>query len=107
MTKVRAIAIAAYVRTNQRSEDDGPKSRCSFQFFGQTNPTDVPRHLMKELEDEIDNPTGISTVSRPNMFMEGVLISKNCGLLLEFKEVRGVKCESLYTHCGESFLNPV
>lgn len=47
---------------------------------------------MKELEDEIDNPTGISTVSRPPMNMEGILVSKNCGLLLQLKEVRGLKC---------------
>ncbi len=46
---------------------------------------------MKELEDEIDNPTGITTVSRPPMHMDGILISKNCGLLLQLKDVKGLK----------------
>ena len=71
--------------------DDGPKSSCSFVFFGQLSATSVSQDLMKELEDEIDNPTGIATVSRPPSIMNGILLSKNCGILYEFPEVTGLK----------------
>ncbi len=46
---------------------------------------------MKELEDEIDNPTGITTVRPPEMKLTGVLISKNCGILYELPDIDGLK----------------
>ena len=46
---------------------------------------------MQELEDEIDKPTGIATVAPPPLTMEGVLVSRNCGILYEFKKTTGVK----------------
>ncbi|KAL4250477.1 hypothetical protein ABKN59_006994 [Abortiporus biennis] len=77
-------------------DDDSPKSGCSFLFFGQVDPTDVPQDLMKELEDEIDEPTGITTVPRPPMKMNGVVVSKNCGMLYVLKDINGLKSERLY-----------
>ncbi|KAI0071333.1 hypothetical protein K474DRAFT_1607089 [Panus rudis PR-1116 ss-1] len=76
-------------------DDDGPKTKCSFALFGQLEPSYVPQHLMKELEDEIDNPTGISTITPPPLLMKGVLLSKNCGMLFEF-DTTGLKSQSLY-----------
>ncbi|KAI0069873.1 hypothetical protein K474DRAFT_1746897, partial [Panus rudis PR-1116 ss-1] len=51
-------------------DDDGPKTKCSFALFGQLEPSQVPQHLMKELEEEIDNPTGISTITPPPLLMK-------------------------------------
>ena len=76
---------------SRRSADEGPTSRCSFKFFGQLNSTQVPLYLMQELEEEIDNPTGVATIRPPEMGMSGVLVSKNCGILYEFKDTSGVK----------------
>ena len=47
---------------------------------------------MQELEEEIDNPTGITTVRAPEMKLSGVLISKNCGILYELPDIQGLKC---------------
>ena len=46
---------------------------------------------MKELEEEIEKPTGIWTVRPPELKLEGVLVSQDCGVLLRFKETTGLK----------------
>ena len=46
---------------------------------------------MQELESEMDNPTGITTVPRPDLKMNVVMISKACGILLEVQEAEGLK----------------
>lgn len=78
------------------NESDQPKSKCSFAFFAQLNTTHISAQHLKELEDEIDEPTGISTVSPPPLMLNGVLVSKSCGMLYEIKETKGLKTQSLY-----------
>ena len=51
----------------------------------------MPQFLLQELEDEIDKPTGISTVHPPEMKLRGVLVSENCGILYELPEIQGLK----------------
>lgn len=53
-------------------------------------PTAVPLDLMKELEEELQNPTGITTVARPELRMNAVLVSKECGILLEMRDAVGL-----------------
>lgn len=71
--------------------DEGPKSGCSFQFFAQLEPTNVPAKQLQEVEDEVDNPTGITTARAPEMKYRGVLISQNCGILYELPDIKGMK----------------
>ena len=47
---------------------------------------------MLELEDELQNPTGISTVSTPKLSVSGVLLSKECGILYEITNSEGLRC---------------
>jgi len=86
--------------------DDSPLSKCSFKFFGQINCTHIPQQVMQEVEEEIDKPTGVSLAGPPPLTMQGVLVSRNCGILYELKEVTGVKSQSLYrritTYAGMS-----
>jgi len=51
----------------------------------------VPQDLMQELEDEIQNPTGINTVKAPPLSLSAILISKNCGILYEIVEIEGLR----------------
>ncbi|KAI0334632.1 hypothetical protein GY45DRAFT_1269816, partial [Cubamyces sp. BRFM 1775] len=76
--------------------DDSPTTKCSFRFYAQLNATTVPKELMDELENEIDKPTGITTVSAPEMALEGVLLSQNCGMLYEIKHTIGVQSRRLH-----------
>lgn len=46
---------------------------------------------MKELEDEIDVPTGITTIQPPPLLMNGVLLSRECALMLQFTHGIGLK----------------
>ncbi|KAI0683663.1 hypothetical protein BC835DRAFT_1295386 [Cytidiella melzeri] len=78
------------------SDDDTSKTECSFKFFGQLHASSVPLRLLAELEDETDNPTGITTVRAPEMKLTGVLISQNCGILYELSNIVGLKSQSLF-----------
>jgi len=46
---------------------------------------------MLELEHEISEPSGISTVEPPKMIMKGVLISKPCGILYHLDGCTGLR----------------
>ena len=49
---------------------------------------------MQELEDELQNPTGISTVSTPKLSVSGILLSRECGVLYEVTNSEGLRCAS-------------
>ncbi|TCD68657.1 hypothetical protein EIP91_010178 [Steccherinum ochraceum] len=76
--------------------DEGPKTTCSFKFFGQIDVSNIPGYVMQEIEDEIEKPTGVTTARIPPLSMQGVLVSRNCGILYELKETTGVKSQTLY-----------
>ncbi|KAH9829949.1 uncharacterized protein C8Q71DRAFT_717557 [Rhodofomes roseus] len=88
--------------------DEPPKARCSFRLYGHLEPTNVPRDSMKQLEEEIEKPTGIWTVRPPEMKLDGVLVSQNCGVLFKIKETTGLKSPQLYrkitTYAGISMI---
>ncbi|KAI0666870.1 hypothetical protein C8Q78DRAFT_1057520 [Trametes maxima] len=71
--------------------DESPKTKCSFKLFAQLEGSDVPKELMDELEGEIDEPTGITTVKSPEFSLDGVLLSQDCGILYEMKHALGVQ----------------
>ena len=70
---------------------DNPKTTCSFLVFGQLVPTSVSKERLDELEAEMDDPQGISTVSRPEMKMNAILLSKDCGIMIEMHDGDGMK----------------
>jgi hypothetical protein len=51
----------------------------------------VPLHLIRELEGEMENPTGISTVDRPELILNALLVSKECGIMYEIKDAEGLQ----------------
>ncbi|KAJ3551014.1 hypothetical protein NM688_g4952 [Phlebia brevispora] len=92
----------------ENPNDEGPKSGCSFQFYGQLEHSDIPQPQLQEVEDEIEHPTGISTVHQPKMVLKAVLMSKNCAMVYELPEIKGMKSNTLYrkitTYSGVSTL---
>lgn len=57
---------------------------------------------MEELEEEIEKPTGIWTVRPPELRLEGVLVSQDCGVLFRITNTTGLKCVFLtlsFTQC--------
>jgi hypothetical protein len=51
----------------------------------------VPEYLMNELEDELQNPTGVQTVPPPALSMDGIWVSKECGVLYEISNTEGLR----------------
>lgn len=64
---------------------------CDFTFHFQLKPSAIHPHEMAELEAELDNPTGLSTVRAPPLVLDAVLVSKNCGILIEMRNAKGLK----------------
>jgi hypothetical protein len=46
---------------------------------------------MKELERETETPTGINTVVPPKMIINGVIVSRECGILFQISDAKGLK----------------
>lgn len=46
---------------------------------------------MQELEDELQNPSGVWTIKPPKLSIGGVLISKECGIIYEIKNTEGLR----------------
>ncbi|GLB43394.1 putative ring finger [Lyophyllum shimeji] len=90
------------------NNDDAPKSDCGFTFHAQLHPVNVPEHLMRELEDEIQKPTGASTVVPPKLSVTGLLISKECGIMFEIGDTEGLRSRTFFrkvtTYAGSAGL---
>ncbi|KAI0351865.1 hypothetical protein OH77DRAFT_1486589 [Trametes cingulata] len=96
ISKLKEKIEAGTYDQDTSDDDDSPKTKCSFRFFAQLPPSNVPKELMDELEKEIDEPTGITTVKAPELALDGVLLSQNCGILYEIKNAIGIQSERLY-----------
>ncbi|CAE7233909.1 unnamed protein product [Rhizoctonia solani] len=74
-----------------QAEDKNSITTCSFQLYGQIKAADFPLYLMQELESEIEDPTGIRTVSRPPLKLSGLILSPDCAVALTFKDAVGMQ----------------
>lgn len=95
-TKLKEKIDAGTIDQDAFNDEEPPKVHCSFELYGQLVPTDVSQDSMQELEREIEKPTGIATVKAPELKLNGVLVSQNCGILIEVNEVIGLKSPQLY-----------
>jgi hypothetical protein len=94
-----------------------PESTCHFAVYAQVLPSNISAVDMRELEDELMNPTGVSTVKRPPLQLNLAAISPDCGVLVEVSEADGIrsriffrkvtscasipKFSTLYAYCGQ------
>lgn len=60
-------------------------------------PPDVPASRLKEWEDELQNPSGVSTVKMPPPSMNAILFSKECNLVLELDNMIGLDLERFWS----------
>jgi hypothetical protein len=68
-----------------------PDSTCQFAVYAQVHPSNVSAAAMRELEDELMRPTGITTVSRPPLRLDVAVISPECGILIAGKDADGMR----------------
>lgn len=71
--------------------DEILKTSCPFEFYAQVDAVPIPEDLMQELEDELQNPTGIHTPATPQLSLKGLLVSKTCGVLYEISNTEGLR----------------
>ncbi|KAF8507963.1 hypothetical protein BU17DRAFT_57057, partial [Hysterangium stoloniferum] len=102
------IEAGSFENDNSNPNDESDSPACDFSFHLQLQPSDISPFLMRELEAELDKPTGISTVRAPPLVLDGVLISKNCGILLESRDAKGMKLQKFWrkatTYAGYAFM---
>ncbi|KAF8159628.1 hypothetical protein B0H34DRAFT_704239 [Crassisporium funariophilum] len=94
--KLKDMIDAGIVDTEASANDEAPKTSCPFTFHAQINPVFVPEYLMQELEDELQNPTGIWTVPPPKLSISAVLLSKECGILYEITDTEGLRSRTFF-----------
>ncbi|KAJ3503089.1 hypothetical protein NLJ89_g8591 [Agrocybe chaxingu] len=96
INKLTNLIDAGIIDSETSGNDEAPKTTCPFTFHAQIHAVPVPERLMQELEDELQNPTGIRTVSTPRLSISGVLISKECGILFELKRTEGLRSRTFF-----------
>jgi hypothetical protein len=85
--------LKALLTSNDLSEisPTSPDSTCHFAVYAQIHPSNISAADMRELEDELMNPTGVSTVKRPPLQFNLAAISPDCGVLVEVKNADGIR----------------
>lgn len=96
ITRLKKMIDAGVIDQETQSGDESPKSTCPFTIYAQIEPAAVPEVLMQELEEEVQRPTGRSTVKPPKLTVHGVLISRECGLLYEVEDTQGLSSQSFF-----------
>ncbi|KZS94573.1 hypothetical protein SISNIDRAFT_409713 [Sistotremastrum niveocremeum HHB9708] len=100
--------IIASGATELTNEEPAPETTCSLKLYGQLQPAPLPQYLLENLEAEVENPTGASTISAPPPLLDAILLSEDCGFLLEIREAKGMKAARFWrkmtTYAGSSFI---
>ncbi|KAF8636386.1 hypothetical protein AX17_003568 [Amanita inopinata Kibby_2008] len=100
--------IDAGVVDSDSSQDDSPKATCPFTLYAQIRPVAIPVTLMQDLEVEVQRPTGATTVKAPKLSIDGILISRDCGILYRIVDTEGLRSQSFFrkvtTYAGTAML---
>ncbi|KAJ7890572.1 hypothetical protein B0H14DRAFT_3081695 [Mycena olivaceomarginata] len=95
ITKLKNLIDAGIVE-QEATSDEGIKTSCPFSLYVALDLIKVPENLLREYEEEIQQPAGIWTIKPPPMSISGLLMSKECGILYEFHKAEGVGLSSLF-----------
>lgn len=71
--------------------DGESQGGCGFSVYAQIAPSEIPAKYMEDLEDELQKPTGRWTVKRPPLKLNGVLLSRECGILYNLHDAEGLR----------------
>ena len=89
ITKLKAL-----LASNDLPSETNPTTRdaiCQFAVYAQVHPSNVSAAAMRELEEELLHPTGITTVRRPPLNLDLAVVSPECGILIEAKDANGMR----------------
>lgn len=64
---------------------------CSYFLFAQLRPVTMSRAAMLEYEQELNEPTGAKTLHPPVPKIDGIIVSRDCALVIELRDVIGLQ----------------
>lgn len=102
--------LKTFLASNDLSSESNPtlpESTCQFAVYAQVHPSNVSAAEMRELEDELMHPTGITTVGRPPLHLDVAIISPECGIFIVGKDAEGMRSRIFFrkvTSCTSRFL---
>ncbi|KAI6024101.1 hypothetical protein BKA83DRAFT_4267758 [Pisolithus microcarpus] len=94
--KVKTMIDNGVVEQESSEANGGIQSDCGFLVYAQIEPSPVSEELMNEVESELQSPTGKWT---PNILpprFNGVLLSRECGMLYRFQHAEGLRTPSFF-----------
>ncbi|PPR03221.1 hypothetical protein CVT26_008069 [Gymnopilus dilepis] len=94
--KLKGLIDDGVIDSDSSSNDEGAKVSCQFTLHAQIHPVPVPDYLMQALENELQNPTGITTVPAPKLSISALLVSKECGIMYEMKNTEGLRSRMFF-----------
>ncbi|KAL0955123.1 hypothetical protein HGRIS_004036 [Hohenbuehelia grisea] len=106
ISKLKRLIDEGSIDSELVTNDELPKSACPFALFAQLTPVHIPKRFMTELEEETQKPTGIWTVDPPKLSVDGLLLSKECGIMYEIVNTTGLRSRTFFrkiTTCELSF----
>ncbi|KAF9244652.1 hypothetical protein BU15DRAFT_41826 [Melanogaster broomeanus] len=95
LTKVKEMIDAGIV-DQESLEGSDTQTGCGFLVYAQIEPSQISEEIMRDLEDELQKPTGKWTVDRPPLRVNGVLMSRECGLLYRLHNAEGLRSQSFF-----------
>ncbi|KIY63831.1 hypothetical protein CYLTODRAFT_457760 [Cylindrobasidium torrendii FP15055 ss-10] len=75
--------------SNKAKNDFEKDADFTFTVFAQYAPSHIPKFRIDALEEEMQHPIGAPVVKAPKMHLKGVLVSKECCVMLEVKDAKG------------------
>ncbi|KAF5353145.1 hypothetical protein D9758_008759 [Tetrapyrgos nigripes] len=95
ITKLKNMMDAGVIEPSKSTDDETP-TNCTFSVFAQLNSVNIPKALMEEYEQEVQQPTGIRAVNPPRLSLKTVLLSRECGMLYEFDDMEGLRSKTFF-----------
>lgn len=94
VNKVKDMIDAGVI--DQDSTNGESRGGCGFSVYAQIAPSEIPVKDMEDLEDELQKPTGRWTVKRPPLKLNGVLLSRECGILYNLHDAEGLRSQLFF-----------
>jgi transmembrane E3 ubiquitin-protein ligase len=79
------------------------RTTCPFRLYGFVRPVSQSQAAVDEVEKEQKEPSGIPVPVVAPLVIDAVLVSQECGLLIELEELQGERTDRWYRramNCG-------
>ncbi|KAI6151181.1 hypothetical protein BKA82DRAFT_4124844 [Pisolithus tinctorius] len=92
--KIKTMIDNGVVDQESSEANSGVQSDCGFLVYAQIEPSPISEELMIDVESELQSPTGKWTLNVFPLHVNGVLLSRECGVLYRFYHAEGLRTQS-------------